>query len=95
MMIKRDSSDDLEIRISLKRPISGAGERGLRDGEKNGAKLGQKYSGWSFHKRWRSKGFFVALSDFPYSLLASQGEHLKLISPLIAVAFYDQISSKV
>ena len=95
MMIKRDSSDDLEIRISLKRQISGAGERGLRDGEKNGAKLGRKYSGWSFHKRWLWKRFFVALSHFPYSLLASQGEHLKLISPSIAVAFYDPISSKI
>ena len=95
MMIKRDSSNDLEIRISIKRPSSGAGERDLRDGEKNGAKLGRKYSGWSFHKRWLWKRFFVALSDFPYSLLASQGKHLKLILPFIAVAFYDPISSKV
>ena len=94
MMIKRDSSDDLEIRISIKRPSSGAGERDLRDGEKNGAKLGRKYSGWSFHKRWLGN-IFSSVSDFPYSLLASQGEHLKLISPFIAVAFYDPISSKV
>ena len=39
------SSDDLEIRIIIKRQISGAGEHGLRDGEKNGAKLGREYSG--------------------------------------------------
>ena len=92
-MITRERSDDLKK--SKKRASSGAGERDLRDGEKNGAKLGRKYSGWSFHKRWLWKRFFVALSDFPYSLLTSQGEHLKLISPSIAVAFYDPISSKI
>ena len=64
MMIKRDSSDDLEIRISIKRPSSGAGERDLRDGEKNGAKLGRKYSGWSFHKRWLWKRFLPLYLTF-------------------------------
>ena len=77
----------IKIRIIIKRQISGAGERGLRDGEKNGAKLGRKYSGWSFHKRWLGN-IFSSASYFSYSLLASIGKHLQLISP----CNYDPIS---
>ena len=81
------SSDDLEIRIIIKRQISGAGEHGLRDGEKNGAKLGREYSGWVFNKRWLGN-IFSSASYFPYPLLACIGKHLQLISP----CNYDPIS---
>ena len=75
----------IKIRIIIKRQISGAGEHGLRDGEKNGAKLGREYSGWVFNKRWLGN-IFSSVSDFPYSLLASIGVHSQLMSPFVAVA---------
>ena len=60
---------------------------------------GARLEGW--REEWSKAWTKILRLEFPQKmaletfLLASQGEHLKLISPLIAVAFYDQTSSKV